>query len=338
VVDSDFTPNPDRAIWVEGQLTKALLEHLRPCILALTAHNRDPITVFINSTGGLCAVGEGILSLLRRTTEDDARVSKIITVAAPKAQSAAAELLSAGDFAIARPESALLYHGTHFYLPSVISPKHGKEVGWMLPTFHERAAKALARASVRRFLFIVSASRALFPQHRADAGDPAITDLQCFQAMLRGKLSPDAQKILETAVTLLDQYNGLMLQFRKRIRRGRAVTQAWVLQRMLHTSVEFEYHSNKGNPPWDGRLGRISEHFYFLNAYFRNENDEEFRELRDWIAAREQPQTPDDTDGEEADDLWFRLFFLALCRALQEGENYVTPTDALWLGLIDTVG
>src|SRR5580700_1701084 len=94
--DADFTPNPDRAIRVEGQLNEALLERLRPEIIELTARSREPITVFINSRGGRCEVGRGILRLLRRTTEDDARVSRIITVAAPTAQSAAANLLSAG--------------------------------------------------------------------------------------------------------------------------------------------------------------------------------------------------------------------------------------------------
>ena len=33
--------------------------------------------------------------------------------------------------------------------------------------------------------------------------------------------------------------------------------------------------------------------------------------------------------------LW--LFFVALCHALQEGENELTATDAFWLGLIDEV-
>ncbi len=108
VHDPEFTPNPDRAVWVEGQLNEALLDRLRPGILELTAQNRDPITVFINSSGGSLEVSEGILSLLRRTTQDDSRASRIITVAAPKAKSAAANLLSAGDFAIAYPECMLL--------------------------------------------------------------------------------------------------------------------------------------------------------------------------------------------------------------------------------------
>ena len=33
--------------------------------------------------------------------------------------------------------------------------------------------------------------------------------------------------------------------------------------------------------------------------------------------------------------LW--SFFVALCHALQEGENELTATDAFWLGLIDEV-
>jgi len=57
---------------------------------------------------------------------------------------------------------------------------------------------------------------------------------------------------------------------------------------------------------WDG-FSRISEHFYFLSEYFRNENDDEFGKLRDWIAGREEPQTAD-TDGEAAYFLLFRFF------------------------------
>jgi len=116
VSEAGFAPNPNRAIRVEGQLNEALLGRLRPRILELTAQNRDPITVFINSRGGSSKVGEGILSLLRRTTEHDSRASRIITVVAPQAESSAANLLSAGDFAIVYPGSTLLYHGARWPL------------------------------------------------------------------------------------------------------------------------------------------------------------------------------------------------------------------------------
>jgi hypothetical protein len=249
-------------------------------------------------------------------------------VAAPKAKSAAANLLSAGDFAIAYPESTLLYHGARWPLQELTG--EWARIAHVLPTFHETAAASLARNSVRRFLFIVSSERALFAQHRADKGDPALTDLDCFQAILRGKLSPAAQNVLELAIPLWDSYNGLLLHFQKRLRRGRTVTKAYLQKLMLHASIGYEYESNKGNPAWDGGLSRISDHFYFLNAYF------DVGKLCDWVAARAAPQTVD-TDVEATYFLQFRVFFLALCRALQEGENNITALDAFWLGLIDTV-
>ena len=96
---------------------------------------------------------------------------------------------------------------------------------------------------------------------------------------------------------------------------------------MLHAAISFDFERN---PAWDGELTRISDHFCFLNSYF------DFEALCEWVAGRAEPQTSG-TDIEAASFLQFRVFFLALCRALQEGENYITVTDAMWLGLIDTV-
>src|SRR3984957_12309077 len=197
--DADFTPNPNRCVWVEGQMNEALVERLRPQILELTSCSREPITVFINSRGGSDEVGRGLLSLLRRTTQDDPRASRIITVAATQASSSAAHLLSAGDFAIAYPESALLYHGARWHLYGEDLTGKWARVGQALATFHEMAAAALAQNSFRRFSSIVSAARGLFAQHRAQHGNGALTDLGCFQAILSGKLSPAAKKVLETA-------------------------------------------------------------------------------------------------------------------------------------------
>jgi ATP-dependent protease ClpP protease subunit len=330
VPDADYTPNRDRAIWIEGQLNDAMLERLRPQILVLTSQSRKPITVFVDSKGGSCEVGEGILRLLRRTTAEDTRVSRIITIAAPKAHSAAANLLSAGDFAIAYPGSTLVYHGARFPLSEpVLDGESGKRLSQTLPTLHEKDAAALARSSVQRFLFIVSACRSLFAQRRADKGDMTLTDMDCFHAILREKLSPAAQNVLDLAISFCACQNGLLLHFQKKLRRGRTVTEAQLQKLMLYTGMSFEF-DNADNLAWEEKLSRISDHFYFLNAYF------DFGRLCDWIAARE-PHTADDEEAEAAYFQPFRFFFLALCRALQEGENYVTAMDAVWLGLVDSV-
>jgi ATP-dependent protease ClpP protease subunit len=331
VPGADFTPNSDRAIWIEGKFTAAMLDRLRPRILELTAENREPITVFVNGSGGSPDVAEAILNLLRRTTRDDPRRSRIITVAYSQALSMAANFLSAGDLAIAHPCCTLLWHGGRWPLTDLVSAgEAGAAYARTLPVYHEINAAKLALYCERRFLRIVSAYRETFGQVRANAGDPTVTELQCLQGLLRGKLSPAGQKVLDRAIPLWDSYNGLLLEFEKRLRRrrGRTVSKAHLRKLMVYSAFDFEY--DKGDPvKWDAGLAPISDHFYFLNCYF-----DDVGKLRAWVAARPEPQTA----AKDADaDLQFRLFFLALCRALQEGENFITAADAVWLGLIDTV-
>ncbi len=47
---------------------------------------------------------------------------------------------------------------------------------------------SLARNSARQFVFLLFALRAEFEKYRADAGDPSLTDLKCFQEILHAKL------------------------------------------------------------------------------------------------------------------------------------------------------
>lgn len=324
---ADFTPNRQRAIWVEGELNQKLLTRLEPQILALTSQSRAPITLFINSTGGTPAVGERILNL--------AQLCRIITVAAPKAHSAAADILSAGDHACAYPESTLLYHGSRIPMLEHVTGEWANLATEVLTAANERAAASLARQSARRFMFVVSAQRAAFSQHRVDANDSSLTDLKCFQAILRGKLSPSARKVLKKAITRWDSYDGLLTHFQKEIGRGRRTSEKADLQKsMLHASIACEYQSNERNPAWslgNGGLSRIRDHFFFLDEYFRNADEDEIGKLCEWWA----PVT--DANVESTYFLPFRSFLVALCRALQEGENEVTGMDAFWLGLIDTV-
>ncbi len=328
--DADFTPDRSRSISIDGRLDEALLERLRPQIAELTAQSREPITVFIDSWGGSAAAGERILGLLRSTSHASESPCRINTVAAPTAGSAAADLLSAGDLALAYPQSTLLYHGTRWPLPEQrLTGDLAAKIGHALPTLDEIFAAKLAQNSLRRFRFIVSALRPMFEPHRAEADDPKLGDLDCLQTILRAKLSPAAQQVLERGIRLWRNYNGLLLQFEKRLRRGRTVTQTQLRKTMLHAAAGFEYETGQAEA-WDGGLGKICGHFHFLNSFF------DFGALCDYVAGRPGPKTAV-TDIDADDFQQFRLLGLAICRALQEGENQITPMDAVWLGLIDSV-
>src|ERR1700733_15132651 len=85
--DAAYTPNPDRSLRVDDRLDEALLKRLRPDIIALVTSNREPITLFLDSPGGFRHVSEALLNILRWTTGKGQDPCRIITVAAPKAES-----------------------------------------------------------------------------------------------------------------------------------------------------------------------------------------------------------------------------------------------------------
>src|SRR3989442_15484916 len=104
-----------RAVHVNGMINKDLVSRITPQILKLQSLNRQPITVYIDSPGGAVISMEHILRLLKLSNQDAESPCHIITAVTMRAASAAADLLSSGDYAIAYPTSTVLYHGLRRY-------------------------------------------------------------------------------------------------------------------------------------------------------------------------------------------------------------------------------
>ena len=268
--DADFTPNPDRSISIDGNFTEALLERLRPEILELTAQNREPITIYIDSEGGSPDVGQRILDLLRSTNQDSPSPCRLITVAGSKAQSAAADLLSAGDFAIATPGTTLLFHGGR--IPRLDSPgaKDLSLAALGMTSLNEKHAVSLARRSSSRSMALISMVRSTFDQVRVEAKNPGLSDLKCFQMILHDKLSPAGQLVLKRSTANCGAYRGLLNCFRSRMRKVRSTE--GIQRAMLNASVAFEFHTNGSQSNWslsEGGLRRINDCFLFLDEFFQ---------------------------------------------------------------------
>jgi ATP-dependent protease ClpP protease subunit len=348
VTEADFTPNPGRAIWIDGEINRALESRLRPQIIELTSCSRAPITVFIDSYGGNGAVGKRILDLLRSTNEGGGNPCRIITVAASKAQSAAAHILSAGDFAIADPGSRLLYHGSRIPLHGEVTARHASRIAENLKMSNNRFAASLLEKSARRFMFLIKALRPTFEAHRANGDGRTLTDLDCFHASLCQQASPAAQNVLRRAGAIWERHCGLLTHFQEEVAKVRLSSRSVDIEKiMLDASIAFEYENNKTDPEWSlrtGGLSRINEHFLYLDAYSHVTNEEQFATLRE----RWGPPyvANDDRDGKSIEEkaekfqafflpLW--SFFFALNIGLHGAENEITGMDAFWLGLIDTV-
>jgi ATP-dependent protease ClpP protease subunit len=347
--DADFAPNPERAIWIDGEITKAMERRLRPRILELTAGSRAPITVFINSRGGHLGVGHRILDLLRSTDQDGESPCKLLTVAGSTAKSMAADILSAGDFAIADPGSRLLYHESRISLPQDLTADYASALGELLKICNRIAAASFLDKLPRRLLFLVSALRPEVEAQRAHANDRTLTDLDCFQAVLFQKVSPAAQQVLIRASFNWNLRRGLVTHFEEELAKVRLSSEPADIERiMLDTATAYEYESNGTDREWSLRkrgLRNISEHFFFLDTYFRETNGSQFATLCELWAHRILAK--DDLDALSAEEKAekfraffspFWSFFVAIRRALHQAENNeLTAMDALFLGLIDTV-
>ena len=353
VPDPNFRQNPERAVWVQGIIDQKLVERLLPQIVKLTSQSREPITVFIDSNGGSVAAAEQILRLLKSTNQNGEAPCTVITVAVSKAASAAADLLSSGDYSIAYQDTTLLYHGVRVPMTNPVTAEFATMLTDSLKTSNDRYAMSLARKSEWRFMARVFALRHAFEKYRTDATNKSLTDLQCFHGILRQKLSKTAEQVLEQAIARWDRYNALVSHFEKQVaRRGPSQKLADVEKVMLTASTAFEFQRNKGNPEWslrDGGLSKINDDFLLLGEYFQSAYSDQFRQLcgryAPVILTAEQEQSLSSLAESEANEkrlemvrpyfLPFWSFFVALCHALQEGENELTPTDAFWLGLID---
>ena len=358
VPNPSFRPDPSRAIHVQGIIDQRLVDKLTPEIIQLTSESRQPITVYIDSKGGSVASAELLLRLLTASNQDMATPCWLITVVTSWAASAAADFLSSGNYAIAYPESTILYHGVRRSFNDPITVESASILAESLKLSNDRYAMALARKSEWRFMYRFMTLRPGFDEHRTKCKQAGMSELDCFLALTSEKLSYSAKKIVEQAKTRHERYTSLLnhvLKFAARSKRlAKETTVAETESVIIRGIVTFELKSNKDNPSWtfqDGGLARLSDDFFLLKEYIESSQSEQFKKICErwspFVLSKEQTEQletlpPDEKAAKRLEivqphfkPLW--SFFVALCHALQEGENELTASDAFWLGLIDEI-
>ena len=145
--DPNFRPNPDRSIYISGKIDDAQVNRLAPQIAKLRHVSNDPITVYINSNGGFTAATDIIWGLLK-SRDIDGNQPRIITVAVGNAKSAAADLLTYGDYAYACQHTSILFHGSRVGVPENLTAEDSYSLGDSLGATNETIALRLANASI----------------------------------------------------------------------------------------------------------------------------------------------------------------------------------------------
>jgi len=363
VPDPNYRPNPLRAVYVLGRIDQQMADRLTPQILRLQHANREPITVYIDSRGGDVAAQELILRLLNASNQDSEPPCQLITVVTNRAASAAADLLSAGDYAIAYPESTLLYHGSRQPVLDPVTVEYGSALTESLKMSNHQSAMDLARRAEGRFMFRFVTSRAEFPAVRQRLSNSSLTDLESFLEFTSSQLSTRASKLFRRARDRHHRYDELVAKCLVKAFKGRkylskatppppAKVQAAVMQKI----IDFEVQEHKKDASWtffNGGIARLSEGFLLLQEYIVSTQSQQFKNLCErwghFVLTRQETDELNAIASAAARrsarvekvsphfaPLW--SFFVALCHTLQEGEeNYLMALDAFWLGLIDEV-
>lgn len=145
------TANPNRALFISGIINQELLNQIQPQILKLRYESDDPITVYINSEGGDVDIAQFIRGLLK-TPNQEGKICQIITVATGYAASAAADLLAAGDYAIAYPDAKILYHGSRQGFPYSLTAERATVIANDIRKINENFASSLASDVIKRYI------------------------------------------------------------------------------------------------------------------------------------------------------------------------------------------
>jgi ATP-dependent protease ClpP protease subunit len=347
--------NPKRALHIVGQINRDLLSRLTPQIFRLQNDNRDPITAYIDSGGGNVLMMEMLLRTLRLTDQDSSDPCHIITAVTTRAASAAADLLSSGDYAVAFPHSTILYHGMRTQESDPLTVESTSALTRILRRSNDRYALELMRKIDERFKFRFLFARSSFGDVRAKHPGRQLTDLECFIKFIDEKLSSSGREVWQRTQQRSERYNELFTTVLKKVKGpGPNVSPAKSDAEALKAIIDYELKANRNNPQWTfkgGGIERLNDDFFLFHEYLSGFSDR----LQSWsvdlgklvLAPEVTAEIDAIQDEKERERRLFAVvaplleplasFFAAFCHALQEGENELTATDAYWLGLVDEV-
>jgi ATP-dependent protease ClpP protease subunit len=355
----DFRPNPKRGLYLSGVIGQETVDRLTPEILKLQAASREPLTLFIDSPGGEIRAAAVLHELLKVGDQDLGHPCRLITVATGIAASAAADLLTTGDYALAYPHARILCHGVRREA-DVLTREEAINLARSLANSNEGFALQLARSCIMRFIFRFALLRSEFPGIRERENNASMPDASCMAKALEGRISQDLRNPLWDSLKRSEEIEAWDQSVVKSFRefKGDLTTlppiefEILLLKAIL--DCEAQAFKEKNYPPWSYReygFEGIEEKFSLLIDKHSEHHTGTVRLLCErWgesfligdehaeLAAQSEEDRTEWLTGRVQERLWpIWSFFVSLCRQLQKEDHWLTAEDAYWLGLVDEV-
>lgn len=344
-----FRENPDRCIYVQGEINAELVDKLLPQIQTLRLKSLEPITVYLHSVGGSVLYADMLYDLLTAPNQDKKRC-RIITVAPATTGSTATDLLTRGDYAMAYPSAMLHYHGVSRQMDARVNKETATTLAENLARHNEEYALQLARKVLPRLVTLCRYVYKVSPDNTTDL----------IRKMYRG-LSSRNDHLVHESVTLLKRAAEARTYARDALKYSGQASDVEKERRILLSLVDQVVESKKketaasGHNGWSLRQGGLAEIVDAFNLYWDYETGKYISLLKDVMEF-----TADDfldqgkkeeyshLQDDEARSAWLKenvqpklrpliYYVVSFCRLLKRSEYYFTAKDAFMLGLIDEV-
>lgn len=252
----DFRPNPIRGLFLSEVIDQPTLDRLTPALLRMNAESRGPISLFIDSPGGSVYSATILYRLMQSADQDGNSPCRLITVVTGTAASAAADLLMAGDYAIAYPHARILCHGVRQGGQNeALTHEKASQLARSLANSNERFAIQLADNCINRFIFRIATLSKEFEGVRDRLNAPEMPYSACFIDVLRGRIANVLIEVLEQAQKRSSDNDALDLAVSKALigHDIMSMPQSQFEVLLLKTIIEYEAQQHADDVDWSFR-------------------------------------------------------------------------------------
>jgi ATP-dependent protease ClpP protease subunit len=358
--DLKYRPNHNRSVSISGIIDDTLVSSLLPEIVKLQDESRQPITVYIDSPGGDTESARLLLDALRASDQDRSEPCRLITVALGEASSAASDILTAGDYALAYPFSSILCHGTRIRPSSSFTKAEAAGYAKYMAGQDEGFALTLARNCIDRFMF--RTAQILKQLCGPNASKPTETEIESATPLYISQIlhrfllqNAHVNKAILLALDTAREKSAGVVEFSNRsglLDENLKAGSAEDFRRAVWVSI-LKNAIRESSSRAISFADLEQENQILCDSFERHHIEMVVRLVLRWgldlPGSNEIPERKSLGDSASADgdpsgfhvsgafcaELWF--LFVFFCRQLQTGDFPMTATEAYWLGLIDEV-
>lgn len=354
--NKDFRENPDRSVCVFGEINASLVRQLTPHILKLRRDScSEPITVYIDSPGGVIQSYEYLEGLLFNENQDGNKC-RIITVATSFAASAAARLLARGDYSMAYKNATIHCHGARLE-GGTITKERAESMVESLALFNEDMSSDFAHKIIESLTWLYRFNYDSLD--KKDGGLQAYRPIYELSKLVRTKLHGPTRRLLDDALIELQNFSGLeaflqnkqrSAQLAKASKLGQGHRDLRLLKLITDYLSTLLTDDEKKNGLPKRTLSELTALYSLRRSYYERfiadcDNPEPLlmmfceKDQLEQVAKLGDPAIRRDFLISQCGTYLFAAWQLAiaLSAGLVKGENSLSASDAYWLGIIDEV-